>query len=418
MASNALSAGEQPSNQPPWPVIDGTYVVGDPAAPVAVCALTSEELLTPLAAFPGVAIVGEVHTANLGIERIVTNVTANASIRFLLVCGKDSPLFHPGQTLCALVENGVDEAGRIIGAQGYHPVVGNIPRARIDAFRRQVELVDWTDEKDADLLRARIADLAARAPGPFTSDGADDTARFETAGTQTSFGPIRLGGTREPLTYDPKGFFVITVERAAREIVVRHYLTDNTPAHEARGRTPEAIYLALIREGLVSQLSHAAYLGAELAKAEASLRLGARYEQDRPLRPETPPPAASAPEAAAPAPAPPSPMPEIPVALTWKELSALAIGDAVNVVVSVTERPSEQQFAGALAEAQAEDPFHKFGRTAHILQVHWGPDTRVAMGKPSDVEPGAIVRARGVLGPDRAVQAEAVIILTHVATVE
>ncbi|MCA1725654.1 MAG: tetrahydromethanopterin S-methyltransferase subunit A, partial [Thermomicrobia bacterium] len=33
------------------------------------------------------AIVGEIHTANLGIERIVTNVTAHASIRFLLLCG-------------------------------------------------------------------------------------------------------------------------------------------------------------------------------------------------------------------------------------------------------------------------------------------------------------------------------------------
>ncbi len=33
--------------------------------------------------------------------------------------------------------------------------------------------------------------------------------------------------------------------------------------------------LGLIRENLISQLSHAGYLGAELAKAEAALRLGA-----------------------------------------------------------------------------------------------------------------------------------------------
>jgi len=102
----------------------------------------------------------------------VTNVTANASIRFLLLCGKDSQLFHPGQTLCALVENGIDDAGQIIGAQGLPiPLCATSPRARIDAFRRQVELVDWTDEHDADLLRTRIADLAARTPGPFISDG-------------------------------------------------------------------------------------------------------------------------------------------------------------------------------------------------------------------------------------------------------
>ena len=44
--------------------------------------------------------------------------------------------------------------------------------------------------------------------------------------------------------------------------------------------------LGLLRERLVSQLSHAGYLGAELAKAEAALRLGLRYEQDQPLKQE------------------------------------------------------------------------------------------------------------------------------------
>jgi dihydropteroate synthase len=33
----------------------------------------------------------------------------------------------------------------------------------------------------------------------------------------------------------------------------------------------------------VSQLDHAAYLGAELARAEVSLRAGLAYRQDRPL---------------------------------------------------------------------------------------------------------------------------------------
>ena len=403
MASDAVS----------WPVVDGRYVVGDPAAPVAICALTSEELLAPLAAFPGVAIVGEVRTANLGIERIVTNVTANAAIRFLLLCGKDSHLFHPGQTLSALIENGIDEAGQIIGAQGYHPVVRNVPRARIDAFRRQVELVDWTDENDADLLRARIADLAARTPGPFQSDEADESASVAAASTRALFTPIRLGGTRTPLTYDPKGFFVITAERAAKEIVVRHYLTDNTPAHEARGRNPESLFLALIREGLVSQLSHAAYLGAELAKAEASLRLGARYTQDRPLRPDTPAPTAPEPEAPASAP----PKPDIPLALTGEQLGATAIGDPVNVAVAVTDQ-TERQCTGTLAEPQEENPFQSFRRTTQTLTVRWGDETRIAMGTASDIAPGALVRVRGTLGPDCVVDAAGIAIITAVATIE
>jgi tetrahydromethanopterin S-methyltransferase subunit A len=77
---------------------------------------------------------------------------------------------------------------------------------------------------------------------------------------------------------------VITPDLEARQIVVRHYRADNSPAHEMRGRNAGAVLLGLLREGLVSQLSHAGYLGAELTKAETALRLDLRYEQDQPLR--------------------------------------------------------------------------------------------------------------------------------------
>jgi tetrahydromethanopterin S-methyltransferase subunit A len=86
------------------------------------------------------------------------------------------------------------------------------------------------------------------------------------------------------LAYDPKGFFVIDLDRDRREIICRHFLPDNTPAHEMRGRSAETMLLGLLREGLVSQLSHAGYLGGELAKAETAPRLGYAYRQDLPLR--------------------------------------------------------------------------------------------------------------------------------------
>jgi tetrahydromethanopterin S-methyltransferase subunit A len=82
---------------------------------------------------------------------------------------------------------------------------------------------------------------------------------------------------------DPKGFIVIDVEREAGKIVARHYLPDGSPANVMRGRSGEGIMLALVREGLVTQLSHAAYLGAEFEKAETALRFGFGYEQDKPL---------------------------------------------------------------------------------------------------------------------------------------
>jgi tetrahydromethanopterin S-methyltransferase subunit A len=265
-----------------WPVVPGAYVIGDPDAPVAVCTLTSNDLMQPLARLAGVAIAGRVYTPNLGIERIVLNLTANPRIRFLLLAGKDSPIFQPAQALRALFADGVTLEHRIVGAEGQLPVLSNVPLERIERFRCQLELVDLTGSVDVQTIEREVQALVARDPGSF-SPGV--TGRLPEGLAEPAVVAIRPGGTREPLAYDSKGFFVITLDRAVGEIVLRHHTPDNRPAHEMRGRSAEPMLLGLLREELVSQLSHAGYLGAELAKAEAALRLRLQYEQDQPLRP-------------------------------------------------------------------------------------------------------------------------------------
>ena len=263
-----------------WPVVPGAYTVRDPMEPVAVCTLTDDALHPVVATFPGIAIAGRLNTANLGIEDLIINVTANPNIRFLLVCGKESPVFRQGQTLRMLVENGTTADRRVIGAEGYDPLLKNVPIDSVVQFREQIELFDRTGEIDPVAIAATARELSARSPGPFASANASSAHSTR----ESAFAPIPPGGRRDPLWYDPKGFFVITLDRGAGEIVTRHFLRDYTPAHEMRGHSAEAIVLGLLREELVSQLSHAGYLGAELAKAESALRLGLHYEQDWPLR--------------------------------------------------------------------------------------------------------------------------------------
>ena len=273
------------SGEPAWPVTPGSYIVGDPAAVVAVCTLTSADLMQPLARLPGVAIAGRVVTPNLGIEKIIRNVTTNRAIRFLFLCGKESPVFYPAQTLRALLTAGVTPDRRIIDAQGPLPVLKNLSSTQIAAFCRQVELVDCTGMTDLAALAERIQTLVERNPGPFIEEWEQDQDQFQAGkDQQEQFVCLRPGGKRQPLAYDPKGFFIITLHRGSNEIIIRHYLPDNAPAHEMRGRSAESLILGLVREDLISQLSHAGYLGAELAKAEAALRFGWQYEQDRPLR--------------------------------------------------------------------------------------------------------------------------------------
>jgi tetrahydromethanopterin S-methyltransferase subunit A len=396
-----------------WPVIAGSYEVGDPQGPVAVCTLTTESLIAPLVRLPGVAIAGKVYTANLGITRIVINITANPAIRFLLICGKDSPLFHPGQSLVALAERGVDVDRRIVGAIGYEPVLSTLAPEAVAQFRRQVEVVDWAGEEDLHALEEGIGGLVARSPERFAA-GDSSVGMLQ---AQEQFTPIRPGGTREPLQYDPKGYFVITLDREQEQIIIRHYRPDHTPAHEMRGRTAGPMLLGLLREGLITQLSHAGYLGEELAKAEAGLRFDLRYDQDRPLRGREAP--ATPLEAQAPAsdPAPPPPMAAITPPLTPAELTAATPGMVVNVALAITAMPAPDLLDGELLQADEAEPFSAFRRTGQEVQVRWSPTTQFAMGEAADLQIGALVRVRGTLGEGRQIEAERLVILTRVARI-
>lgn len=270
-----------------WPPLDGAFVLGDASAPVAVCTLTGGVSLDALAALPGVAIAGRLMTPNLGVERMVRNVLANPAIRVLLVCGRESPIFWPGQALVALYGEGVDERRRIRGARGHVPVLRNLSGSEIAGFVGRVSLVDRIGEVDVEALQSEVEGLAARVGSDGTDAPADVIAAAPHGGhgaEGAGFKRLRSGGRRPDGESDPAGFFVIVVDPAAGEIVLRHYLPDRSPGHEVRSRSGEAIFRALLREGLVTRLDHAGYVGAELAKAEAALRLGRAYEQDRPLR--------------------------------------------------------------------------------------------------------------------------------------
>lgn len=402
-----------------WPIVPGSYVVGDHKAPVAVCTLTTERLMRPLANLPGVAISGMVYTANLGITRIIQNIISNPAIRFLLVCGRDSPLFKPGQSIVSLSDRGMDNNKRIIGATGYEPVLQSLAPDQIERFRKQIEVVDWTGEEDIDSLKQRINDLSARSPGGFAEQGPSTSLAAE------SFAIIRPGGQREPLIYDPKGYFVISVEPDKEEIVLRHYLPDHTPRHEMRGRGASSMLLGLIRDGLVTQLSHAGYLGEELAKAQTALQFGMRYDQDRPLRQRevvaTNVETATVSKASENMPASPEEKPQTmkpqlqPLTLTQFEESIP--GARVDIVLSVTHLLGERVLSGVFLESDEAEPFTAYHRREHNVEVSWAEETRVIMGQENEIQPGALLRIVGKLGSDRAIDGEQIVILTRAARV-
>jgi dihydropteroate synthase-like protein len=87
------------------------------------------------------------------------------------------------------------------------------------------------------------------------------------------------------VTMDPCGVFKITVDRENGAIVAFHYA--EAEAKEATcaisGVDAESVFAEVLRQGLVSRLDHAAYLGGELAKAQVALQISRDYVQDASL---------------------------------------------------------------------------------------------------------------------------------------
>jgi tetrahydromethanopterin S-methyltransferase subunit A len=99
-------------------------------------------------------------------------------------------------------------------------------------------------------------------------------------------GVEHLRATRDPTgtwAYDPVGYFLVFVDRAGETVRLEQYTAEHRQVRIIEGRGAEEICHTIVRTGQVTLLAHAAYLGRELAKAEAALKLGLEYEQDRPL---------------------------------------------------------------------------------------------------------------------------------------
>jgi len=158
-----------------WPPVRGDYIVGDPAAGVAVVTLASQifarysqdpspQVLCPAL---GAALIGPCVTENLGVEKVVANIISNSNIRFLLICGAESKGHLPGNTLLALHRNGIDDQGRIAGSKGAIPFIQNLPPEAVKRFQEQVQLIDrigLEDRKEIGRLIGEYNDLARPYP--------------------------------------------------------------------------------------------------------------------------------------------------------------------------------------------------------------------------------------------------------------
>ncbi|MEM2904787.1 MAG: dihydropteroate synthase-like protein [Candidatus Bathyarchaeia archaeon] len=95
---------------------------------------------------------------------------------------------------------------------------------------------------------------------------------------------IETDGT-QGFQMDPKGYFRVQLDRESGQLVAAHFRPGETASADVilKAKRAEALYKAIVDQGLLSTLDHAAYLGLELGKAELALKTGRSYVQDAPL---------------------------------------------------------------------------------------------------------------------------------------
>ena len=161
-----------------YPPEQGRYARSNDYSPVAVCVILDTfdfsippELneLVMAGVDSGAALAGMLQTENIGLEKMICNIVANPNIRYIVLCGRESPGHLPGESLLALKENGVTDTKQIIGSAAPTPYLHNIPMEFIERFRNQiasiVNLLCQPGEKDISVagLDPKMTEKAVRS---------------------------------------------------------------------------------------------------------------------------------------------------------------------------------------------------------------------------------------------------------------
>lgn len=137
-----------------WPIyFKNNLYVGDVESSVGVTTLwTKKELIGEHLDKAKYGLVGQLYSKK-GINYILRNILANPHMRHIVLCGSD--LSGSGQALINLVEKGIDEEHSVIGVADAH-IEKEIPREAIEAFRKNVEIIDMREEQSPAIIAKTI----------------------------------------------------------------------------------------------------------------------------------------------------------------------------------------------------------------------------------------------------------------------
>jgi tetrahydromethanopterin S-methyltransferase subunit A len=257
-----------------WPFLGGRYRVFDVTAPVVVVGANAEALAEDLAALatPGICMVATQCRSAGDIEKLIRNIAANMAIQNVIVIGAETDKTAALTALLALL--GADTQPDAQAQAIARKVTSRLDDVDLSALGRQVRAISMPGTAETDRVIARISELASEANRPNT--GFRAPAQEDENGIERVITARNIEYEMQP---DKAGSFFVCIKN--KKIVVEQYTAKNDLLRIIEGHTARDLCITLIRNGWVSRLDHAAWLGRELLRAELSMQTGEQFVPDR-----------------------------------------------------------------------------------------------------------------------------------------
>jgi tetrahydromethanopterin S-methyltransferase subunit A len=128
---------------------------------VGICTLSSMDLLKKISRNPimdKLLIVGRLFSENKGIDHLIQFFTISLTMKYLILCGKDTSGHYPADALMNLMRNGLDENNKIIGTKAPYPFIKSQTHL-VNKFREQIKLINMCECYDLGRITDMVNDL-------------------------------------------------------------------------------------------------------------------------------------------------------------------------------------------------------------------------------------------------------------------
>ena len=257
-----------------WPFVSGRYRIIDATAPVVIVGSNAEALAENLTALEtaGICMIATHCRSPKEVEKLIRNIAANMAIQNVIVT---DPSDDASPVLFALLKLlGADVEIDVAAQAHVKKIKSNLDDIGFDALARQVRAINMLGSYETDRIVARVSELASEANRPNTG--------FRAPSNEDENGIERVIAAKNidyELLADKAGNFFVSIKD--KKIVVEQYSAKNDLLRVIEGHTARDLCITLIRNGWVSKLDHAAWLGRELLRAELSMQTGKEFMPDR-----------------------------------------------------------------------------------------------------------------------------------------